>query len=138
MGIIILGFVIGVIGCCIVKEHYLGGVICFVVGGIVLLCSMAVLGNNYFDDKRLCIEYQNDKTYVESCYDNKYLSSSERSKVNEIIIHDNSIIQTSKAFKSDFWIGVFQYQNVANLEPFDAKRIPVTNSMVTVNSKENN
>lgn len=89
-----------------------------------VLIIIPVLWNVSIDEENLVILYQQDKVYIEQCYENKNITDFERKAVMEKIIFDNSLINSTKYWRDNFWVGWFYEYKVGDLQLFDINKIP--------------
>lgn len=131
MGIFIIAIVAILIGVFLIYKYrddynegpLILGFILGIPGLIALIICFIQLINTRIDDTNYLIEYQNDKLYIESNYNNENLTDNERMKLSQIIMTDNNIITKSKTWRNNFWIGCFYPYRVGDLKLFDAKKI---------------
>ena len=122
-----------IIGIVVSKTSYnfeFLGVITALFSGFGLLICIISIGVVIIYEQNARIQYQNDKEYIESMYNNPYITDTERSKVTDMIINDNNIIQTSQYWYKNPWIGIF-YPNLNDLQPFKQK-IPTSTTRINI------
>ena len=129
-------FIIGIIILCVVflmlylyiRNNY-DDILC--IYAVIILCFDLVLFIFlivYFiaariENVNMLIEYENDRKYIEACYNNDNLTDNERQKINGLIINDNNIIIKTKTWRDNFWIGLYYPHKIGDLELFDIDRI---------------
>ena len=77
------------------------------------------------------IQYDQDKAFIERCYDNEGLTGAEVIKVVDLIIKDNNLILIHRRMIHNPFIGMFYSGALAALKPFDMSRIKNANLNVS-------
>jgi hypothetical protein len=117
-----------VIGICIARFAHnsdlsaLFALIAVASAGVLIIWGLTIIVNIYGNESNL-IKYEQDKSYIESCYNNTQLTDNERQKLNELIIKDNNIISLSERWKDNIWIGILYSDKIANLKKFDLSKV---------------
>jgi hypothetical protein len=101
--------------------------IMIVVGGLLAVILIMCAIDAPYDGKRLLVEYEIDKAYLDSVYTLEYISEQERNKAVDLIIKDNKIINQYNINSNNFWISIYYYEEVGELEFFDVSRVPQVN-----------
>lgn len=126
--LLLILFIVCFIGCVIwckkvdLYDTQLPAILC-ILFGIILFVYVIIIPVNLFDNKACLYRYEQDKAYIESVSNNTQLIDSERQKLNDLIISNNVIISSHRAWKDDIWIGILYSEKVANLKMFDIAKI---------------
>jgi len=101
-------------------------------GAIGLLVIIAYCIIQPFEWQGQLYEYEQDRAFIERCYDNNNLSALEIDRVTKIIISDNKTILTNKLYDKNPWVNWFYSKRIGELELFDMSRIKTSNQGITV------
>ncbi len=136
MGLFLLGLVL-IGGGLLIAFHVSVelGVTLSIFGVLFTVILLLVLFNVPVNSKRLLVEYDEDRKYLESVYELEYISEQERSNVVELIMKDNEIIRMAKIKSKSFYVNVFHSKEVGDLELFDISRVPEVNGRQELNIK---
>ncbi len=94
-----------------------------VIGVIwLVICFFLIMGVET-TGKRVVLEYEQDRLYIESLYDEDVISLAERNKVVTLIMKDNNIINKCKVNSDSALYNLFYSEDVGKLELFDVTKI---------------
>lgn len=127
MLLLIIFIVLFIIGIVILRSNnidwdFLGYTLAMISSFAVVIWGIIIVVCIYGNESNL-IEYEQDKAYIESCYNNTQLTDNERQKLNELIIKDNNIISLSERWKDNIWIGILYSDKIASLKKFDLSKV---------------
>ncbi|MFA5174663.1 MAG: hypothetical protein WC438_05775 [Candidatus Pacearchaeota archaeon] len=134
MGILLIAVICIIIGFILFKvfESYnncldLIGFGLIIIGACTIIICSALFWDAFFDNKNYPIEYEQNKIYIESTYNNDKITDQERTQVIKMILDTNKKILTTKLWRDNFWIGNYYPYSIGDLPIFDITKIkPVT------------
>jgi len=131
----IIGLVVGitlyVIGKRLCSDDYaeaenvwdVSGSILWVLSGILIGIVLFLLVMKNFEKINLINDYNIQKPYIESCYENNQLTEKERLNVIEKALQFNVQIIKCKSWRDNNWIGCFYVYSYGDLPLFDVTKI---------------
>jgi hypothetical protein len=132
MGILIFALVLLTIGIIIgIKEddfynlYFALSIMLLLIIGLVFF-AVVVNGQNNI------ISYNYDKIQYNTAVNNKQITGQERAEIINLVTNDNTIIMAYKHWTKNFWIGLFYYKPIADLELFDISKIPYAKTNIKI------
>jgi hypothetical protein len=135
MVILIVGILLVTIGFVIDKKYYSDPFALYLVGWIVVIVSIVFYCGAKYSEIDLSIEYEQDKAFIEECYNNENLTPVDRNEAIKIIVNDNAIINKMAYLKKNIFINIFVPNNIGDLELFDIKKLPKPVTAIELNNE---
>jgi hypothetical protein len=143
MGILLIGVICIIIGAILFKLFFndystcldsIGGLL-IVIGGGILIAGSTIFWCTFFDNKNYLIEYQQNKLYIESTYNNDKLTDVERARLIKTVLDTNKKILTIKQWRDNFWIGIYYPYSVGDLTILDITKIKPATYQIDLKEK---
>jgi len=112
-----------------------GGFLIFFGALTVVICIICIVTAPVYS-RQICLEYEQDKVYIESLYNEETISLEERMKVIDLIIEDNNIINKHRIRNKSLAYSWFYPKSVGQLEIFDLTKIEKIKNEIVL--EENN
>ena len=125
MGIILICLALAAVGLFLIKSDWTdSGVMLIVIGGACLVMSLILLPILQSEGKTYLNTYTINRAVFEGYVANNEISGMERTKAIELATTTNIEISENKMWRNNFWVGIFVYPSIGDLEPFDISRLP--------------
>ncbi len=125
MGFIIVGIALLLIGLVVFYFSCETGVFIMSISAALLSISLIMVPITIMAGKNTCNDYLIKKAVFESYATNEQISSMERVNAIELATEMNIEINRNKTWRKNFWIGLFYYHPIGDLEKFDISKLPV-------------
>lgn len=133
MGILILCIAAIIVGIIMNEKSYGDWVFLTIVGAIVLVICLAISVSAHYRGQVNIKLYEQDKLRIERAITQE-ISMIEMKEVMNLAMADNKIIITNRVMRHNFWVGLFYYDPIGDLELFDITKIKESNTKIKINN----